>query len=68
MEGLLVPPGDIALLTDAMARLITDDHLRLAAGQRAHVRARNYDVHAYARRLADYYQRIAPVADLQSGI
>ena len=65
MEGLLVTPGDIGQLTDAMARLITDEDLRHSAGQRAYVRARNYDVHAYARRLSDYYQRIAPVAEMR---
>jgi hypothetical protein len=26
---------------------------------------RQYDVHAYARRLADIYQRIAPVAEIR---
>jgi glycosyltransferase involved in cell wall biosynthesis len=65
VEGLMVPPGDIAQLKDSMARLIVDEDLRLAAGQRAHVRARNYDVHSYARRLSDYYQRIAPVAEMR---
>lgn len=62
-EGLLVKPGDIGKLTDAMALLIRDENLRLAAGRRAHERARNNDVHAYARRLSDHYQRIAPVAE-----
>lgn len=66
VEGLMVTPGDLSQLTEAMARLITDEGLRLAAGQRAHLRARNYDVHAYARRLSDYYQRIAPVAEMRS--
>lgn len=65
-EGLLVKPGDVGSLTDAMARLIRDDDLRLAAGRRAHERARGNDVHVYARRLADYYQRIAPVSECRS--
>ena len=62
-EGLLVKPGDQAQLTDAMARLIRDESFRLEAGRRAHDRARACDVHTYARRLADIYQRIAPVAE-----
>ena len=32
-------------------------------GRRAHERARAFEVHMYARRLADIYQRIAPVAE-----
>jgi glycosyltransferase involved in cell wall biosynthesis len=62
-EGLFVKPGDLQRLTDAMAHLITDEPLRLAAGRRAHERARGNDVHAFARRLAEHYQRIAPVAE-----
>jgi glycosyltransferase involved in cell wall biosynthesis len=62
-EGLMVEPGDLPRLTEAMARLVREEDLRLSAGRRAHERARAHDVHAYARRLADHYQRIAPVAE-----
>ena len=58
-------PGDVEQLRAAMARL---HHRRAGAArgrQRAHERARAFDVHAYARRLADIYQRIAPVAEMQ---
>jgi glycosyltransferase involved in cell wall biosynthesis len=62
-EGLLVTPGDRPQLTAALAQMITDESARLSAGRRAYERARAFDVHAYARRLADIYQRIAPVAE-----
>jgi glycosyltransferase involved in cell wall biosynthesis len=65
VEGLLVPPGDAAQLRAAMSTFIGDEPARLAAGRRAHESARAFDVHAYARRLADIYQRIAPVAELR---
>jgi len=64
-EGLLVAPGDAGQLRAAMSTFITDESARLAAGRRAHESARVHDVHAYARRLADIYQRIAPVAELR---
>jgi glycosyltransferase involved in cell wall biosynthesis len=64
-EGLLVQPGRVDELSAAMKRLITDDAERLACGTRAHARTRLLDVHVYARRLADIYQRIAPVAEIR---
>lgn len=65
VEGQLVTPGKVDELTAALARYLDDDTARLAAGRRAHERALGYDVHAYARRLAGIYQRIAPVADVR---
>jgi glycosyltransferase involved in cell wall biosynthesis len=64
-EGLLVSPGNPAQLATAMTQLINDEPGRLNAGRRAHERARNHDVHVYARRLAEIYQRIAPVAGIR---
>jgi glycosyltransferase involved in cell wall biosynthesis len=61
VEGLIVEPARVAALSAAMARMVNDEAERLAAGRRAHDRARTFDVHGYARRLADIYQRIAPV-------
>jgi glycosyltransferase involved in cell wall biosynthesis len=62
-EGVLVRPGNPLELTAALVRYIEDDKARLAAGRRAYERARQYDVLAYARRIAEIYQRISPVAD-----
>jgi len=65
VEGLMVEPARVAELSAAMARMIGDEGERLAAGRRAHERARSYDVHGYARRLADIYLRIATVAEMR---
>jgi glycosyltransferase involved in cell wall biosynthesis len=64
-EGMLVPPGDAGQLRAAMSAFITDEPARLAAGRRAYERARAFDVHTYARRLADIYQRIATVSEFR---
>jgi glycosyltransferase involved in cell wall biosynthesis len=63
VEGLMVTPGNVHEIRAAMVHFITNEGARLEAGRRARERARGYDVHVYARRLADIYQRIAPVAE-----
>jgi glycosyltransferase involved in cell wall biosynthesis len=63
VEGLMVEPAHVADLSAAMARFVNQDGERIASGRRAHERARAFDVHAYARNLAELYQRIAPVAE-----
>jgi glycosyltransferase involved in cell wall biosynthesis len=65
LDGVLVTPGDIDQIRAAMARYITDEAARLEAGRSARTRAGDYDVHVYARRLAEIYQRIAPVAEIR---
>jgi glycosyltransferase involved in cell wall biosynthesis len=65
VEGLIVEPARVADLSAAMARLVNDEPERLATGRRAHERARAFDVHGYARRLADVYLRIATVSDIR---
>jgi len=65
VEGMMVPPGDARQLRAAMSAFIGDEAARLAAGRRAYESARAFDVHTYARRLADIYQRIAPVAEMR---
>jgi glycosyltransferase involved in cell wall biosynthesis len=64
-HGVLVRPGSVEQIRAAMAFMIQDDVARLAAGRRAREQARQFDVHVYARRLADIYQRIAPVAEIR---
>lgn len=65
VEGQFVTPGDRAQLTAALAQYIENESARLAAGHHAHERAREFDVHSYARRLAELYQRIAPVSEMR---
>jgi glycosyltransferase involved in cell wall biosynthesis len=65
LDGALVTPGNISEIRAAMAHLISDDTARHAAGRSARERSRAFDVHVYARRLADIYQRIAPVAEVR---
>lgn len=65
VEGLIVEPARVADLSAAMARLVNDDAERIASGRRAHERARAFDVHGYARKLADVYLRIATVSDVR---
>jgi len=65
LDGALVTPGNVAEIRAAMVHLISDEPARLLAGRSARERARLYDVHVYARRLAGIYQRIAPVADIR---
>ncbi len=65
VDGALVTPGDVPQIRAAMAKYISEDATRLAAGRAARERARAFDVHVYARRLADIYQRIAPVAEIR---
>ena len=65
VDGMMVKPGDVDQIRAAMIHFITDDAARLVAGRLAREQARQYDVHVYARRLAEIYQRIAPVAEIR---
>jgi glycosyltransferase involved in cell wall biosynthesis len=65
-HGVLVQPGNVEEIRAGLVRLITEPEFRLAAGRAARESVRQYDVHNYARRLADIYQRIAPVAEVRA--
>lgn len=66
VHGVSVSPGSVDEIRAALVRLITDEPFRLGAGRAARDSVRQYDVHNYARRLADIYQRIAPVAEIRA--
>jgi glycosyltransferase involved in cell wall biosynthesis len=65
VDGALVEPGNVEEIRAAMEKYIVDEAARLAAGRSARTRAGDFDVHVYARRLAQIYQRIAPVAEIR---
>ena len=64
-DGLMVTPGNVEQIRSVMTRLVCDDPARLTAGRNARERAWTFDVHVYARRLSEIYQRIAPVAEIR---
>lgn len=57
-SGLLVEPGDVQGLRDAIARLVVDDELlrRLSAGAAA--RAMEFDLTTAGRELVDFYRSV----------
>jgi glycosyltransferase involved in cell wall biosynthesis len=68
-SGLLVPPGDVDRLTDALRRVVTDDTLRNRLADAAHVRAtENFDVDVVWRRFDELYGELARHRITRSGI
>ncbi len=66
VDGMMVKPGDIRPDPSGAWPSSSPTTRRAwppAGSAREH--ARQYDVHVYARRLADIYQRIAPVAEIR---
>jgi phosphatidylinositol alpha-mannosyltransferase len=56
--GLLVPPADPAALAQAIVRLLQDETLRRALGERARTVAQTYDWRVLVGRIEDIYLRL----------
>jgi phosphatidylinositol alpha-mannosyltransferase len=55
VEGLLVPPKNVEMLTQALTRLMTDKPLREQMGAIGRLKAAEYDWEKIAQRVIDYY-------------
>ncbi|MEH2125904.1 glycosyltransferase family 4 protein [Nostoc sp.] len=57
-NGLLVNPGDIQQLSEAMQSLITDENLRISLGNNARVRVKHLDINNYLTSLRCIYTAV----------
>ncbi|MCL4369713.1 MAG: glycosyltransferase family 4 protein [Chloroflexi bacterium] len=57
-EGILVPPKDDLALATALRRLLSDEPLRKALGDRGVAKAQDYAWPKVARRVLDYYGKV----------
>lgn len=57
-DGLLVPPGDISALAEAIGRLVEDQKLRQRLGAAGMVKAEGYSWDKVSRRVMDYYEEV----------
>jgi glycosyltransferase involved in cell wall biosynthesis len=61
VNGLLVPPGDVPALADALLRVVSDAALRTRLGVSARAQwERDFAMHQYADRVAAIYAEVAP--------
>jgi glycosyltransferase involved in cell wall biosynthesis len=61
-NGLLVTPGDIQQLSEAMQSLISNESLRLSLGSAARETVAPFDIKTYCCRLSNIYQSILPIS------
>jgi glycosyltransferase involved in cell wall biosynthesis len=59
VDALLVPPGEPALLAQAMKRLASDVELRSRLGRRAKLRSSMFDIAEANRAVGDIYLQVA---------
>jgi glycosyltransferase involved in cell wall biosynthesis len=59
VDALLVPPGDPALLAQAMKRLASDPELRDRLGRQAKRRSSMFDIAQASRAVGDIYEQVA---------
>lgn len=55
-DGLLITPGNVRQLSEAMETLITDRALRLTLGKKARFRVEPLNIHAYCASLIELYR------------
>lgn len=60
VDGLLVPGGDVAALTAAMDTLLHDSARRARLAVAGRERARDFDIYAGARTVADFLDTVVP--------
>lgn len=60
-NGLIVTPGNIQELSEAIALLIKDEQLRLSLGTVARKNVEPYDINNYCCRLVDIYRSLSQV-------
>ena len=59
-DALLVPPGDVSALVDAVVRMASDAGLRQRLGRRAKQRSAMFDITEACRAVGDVYRQVAP--------
>ncbi|MGY0498749.1 glycosyltransferase family 4 protein [Nocardia sp. FBN12] len=63
VDGLLVPGGDVAALAAALDTLLHDPAHRARLAEAGRDRARDFDIHASARTVADFLDTVVPRGD-----
>jgi phosphatidylinositol alpha-mannosyltransferase len=58
IEGLMVSPGDVQGLADAIVTLIKDEHLRKEMGARGKLKASKYRWERVAEKVIEYYELV----------